>query len=593
MSAFSQRLEVFLDEYFRLQPVEATSAGDHDHDGSWPDLTEDGRAARLEFVERWTAELESTAVAGLSAGERLDREVVLLELKAEQFAETELREDRWDPLGYVYLLGAGLFPLVAREFAPLGSRLASVARRLEGIPGVLAAARANLGGPTGRSVSQLHLDTALRQLDGVVALANEAVAAARAGAPIDPEIAAIAGRLEDAGRTAEAAIEDFRSFLQTELRPSSEGEGRLGRELFDRKLRHALRGGLSSDEILARAEHEYAAIRAEMVRLAGELWPTWIPDRQPPELESAADRPAAEAELVGAVLGAIGAVHRQSDELLDYCRGELARIESFIRSVDLVTPAEEPLELIWTPEFLRSSAGAMLVPPGPLDADQKSFFCITPPPDDWTPEQIESNLREDNDRMLRLLTIHEAVPGHYLQLSHANHSGSLVRSVFHDGTFIEGWAVYATQVMIDRGYGSDDPALLLTHWKFYLRSVINAILDVRIHRGEMTEDEAVSLMVEGGFQEESEARAKWNRARLTSTQLCTYFVGSTELWQLERERRRQLTERAGAGAEAVPEPTLVGGFGETPGFRYRDHLDSLLAHGSPPISVLRSAILGE
>ena len=235
----------------------------------------------------------------------------------------------------------------------------------------------------------------------------------------------------------------------------------------------------------------------------------------------------------------------------------------------------------------------MLDSPGPLDKGQKAFFAITPIPDDWTPEQAESYLREDNARMLRLLTIHEAVPGHYLQGAYANRCPSIARAVFWSGVFAEGWAVYVTQVMMDAGYGADDPALLLTHWKFYLRSATNAIIDNRIHTAGMTEDEAVSLMVDGGFQEEAEARNKYNRARLSSTQLSTYFVGSLEFWELEREVRRRAAVASGdpRGAAAVPEPRVVGGFGDTPGFEYRRHLEDCIGHGSPPMSLLRRIVL--
>jgi hypothetical protein len=167
--------------------------------------------------------------------------------------------------------------------------------------------------------------------------------------------------------------------------------------------------------------------------------------------------------------------------------------------------------------------------------------------------------------------------------------------VFWSGVFAEGWAVYVTQVMMDVGYADDDPALLLNHWKFYLRAVTNALIDIGIHVDGMTEDEAVRLMVEGSFQEEAEARAKYDRARLSSTQLCTYFVGSMEMWDLERERRRSLAAASNdpRGVDAVPEPRVVGGFGETPGFVYREHLERVLGHGSPPISLLRRLVLGE
>jgi hypothetical protein len=199
---------------------------------------------------------------------------------------------------------------------------------------------------------------------------------------------------------------------------------------------------------------------------------------------------------------------------------------------------------------------------------------------------VESYLREDNDRMLVTLVIHEAVPGHYLQLAYANRSPSFVRAAFSSGVFAEGWAVYVTQVMMDLGYRADDPALLLVHWKMYLRAVTNALIDVGIHARGMTEQEAVDLMVDGGFQERSEALKKY--------ELATYFVGSVAMWDIEEERRRRLAAASGdpRGAAAVPEPRVVGGFGETPGFDYREHLEAVLAHGTPPIPALRRILLG-
>jgi hypothetical protein len=237
----------------------------------------------------------------------------------------------------------------------------------------------------------------------------------------------------------------------------------------------------------------------------------------------------------------------------------------------------------------------MLSSPGPLERGQKAIFSITPIPDDWTAEQAESSLREDNTRMLRLLTIHEAVPGHYLQGVYGNRCPSIARALFGSGVFAEGWAVYVTQVMMDAGYGADDPALMLTHWKYYLRCVVNALIDVGIHTAGMTEDEAVSLMIDGAFQEEAQARAKYNRARLSSTQLSTYFVGSLLFWDLEDEARRRAAVASGVagGRAAVPTPRVVGDYGETPGFVYRAHLEACIGHGAPPMPLLRRLLLGQ
>jgi uncharacterized protein (DUF885 family) len=582
MADLQPHIDQFLAEFFRLNPTWATEIGAHAHDDHWPDLTDAGRAKRLAFIERWLGTFR--AMTGLRGEEAIDRDLLIGELEAAEFSETDLREETWNPLDWVYLLGGGLFSLLAREFAPLDVRLTSVAGRLERLPEVVDAARAAIVGHDGRSVGRFQTETALKQLAGIEELIADALRTA-ADAAGDPAVAALTPRLQAAAETARQAMTAFEAHLRDVVLPASDGDGRLGPELFARKMRHTMRSTeLTPDRILAAAERDYEAVRAELVRLAREQWPTWRAGEPTPEDEGA---------LVRGVLDAIAAEHPRADELLDFCRAENQRIEAFCAERDLIGLADEPLEIRWTPVFMRAFGGAMLSSPGPLDKGQKAFFSITPMPDDWTDVQRESNLREDNDRMLRLLTIHEAVPGHYLQGVYANRCPSIVRSIFGSGLMAEGWAVYVTQVMMDVGYGADDPALLLTHWKFYLRAVINAIIDARIHTRGMTGDEAVALMVDGGFQEEAEARAKFDRARLSSTQLSTYFAGSMEMWAIEREVRRRAAIRSGdpRGAEAVPEPRLVGGLGETPGFVYRQHLESVIAHGTPPTSLLWRILL--
>ncbi|HET7027864.1 MAG TPA: DUF885 domain-containing protein [Candidatus Limnocylindrales bacterium] len=577
MSQFGKRVEAFLDEFFRLDPLRATEAGNHAHDAAWPDLSEAGREERLAFYRRWHDELDGLDVNALTPDEAVDRDLLLMELDAGAFAETDLRDEAWDALSWVYLLGGGLFPLLAREFAPLGQRLTSVAGRLEGIPAVVGAAIATLGSLDGRPASRFHVETALKQLPGVGELADDSLRAAEEGAG-EPGVAEVRPRLEAAASGAKEALGRFEAHLREDVLPASEGEGRLGEALFTEKLRHTLRiPELTPERVLARAETEYEAVRTEMIRLARELWPKWC----------GGELPTDDGALVRGVLDAIALEHPPASELLDFCRAEIGRIEAFCRDVDLIGLAEEPLDIRWTPVFLRAFGGAMLDSPGPLDKGQKAFFSITPIPDDWTDEQAESYLREENARQLRLLTIHEGVPGHYLQGVYSNRSRSLARAIFWSGVFAEGYAVYVTQVMMDAGYGADDPALLLVHWKFYLRAVVNAIIDVRIHTAGMTEDEGVSLMVDGGFQEEAEARNKYNRARLSSTQLSTYFIGSNEFWELERAVRRRA-----AGGEVVPERALPGGFGATPGFEYRPFLENILSHGTPPTSLLKRIVLG-
>ncbi|MEA2630380.1 MAG: hypothetical protein QOE66_599, partial [Chloroflexota bacterium] len=307
MSEFPNRLAVFLAEFFRLDPTFATTVGEHRHDDRWPDLTAAGRAERSAFTERWLAEF--AAIPDLSPDETIDRDLLVGELEAARFSETELREDAWNPLAWVYLVGDGLFTLQAREFAPLADRLASTAGRLEGIPAVLDAARETLVGHAGRPVGRFQTETALDQLPGIDELIADAVAAADGAAPTDPAVADLAARLTAAAETARRAVAAFEAHLRDVVLPRSEGEGRLGPELFARKMRHTMRSTtLTPERIMAGAEREYVAVRAELVRLARELWPAW---------RVGEPIPAADDALVRGVLDAIAAHHPRAEDLLD------------------------------------------------------------------------------------------------------------------------------------------------------------------------------------------------------------------------------------------------------------------------------------
>jgi uncharacterized protein (DUF885 family) len=553
--SFADAVEEFFTDYFRLYPVNATEAGNHEHDHAWPDLTDAGANERLTWLADVRGRLE--AADGLSREEEIDRRVLLAAIDELIFDEEDLDELSWSAISYSYLIGAGLFGLLSREFAPLPDRLERAAGRMEGIPALLDAARSNLTSDRGRPPSGFHVEKAISTMPGVADLCRTAASMAA-----DIDYTALRERVDAAAAEAAAEVEAFVEWLRDDLLPTSHGDFRLGRDLYERKFRHRLKATITPADLEKRAADSYHEVRAEMLTLARELWPAWIGDEAMPEDPD---------QLTRRVLDAIATDHPKADELLDFCRAEHERIEAFIRERDLIGLAEDPLQIIWTPPFLRAFGGAMLIPPGPLDRGLDSFFAITPPPDEWTEEQVESFLREYNARQLRLLTIHEATPGHYLQLAWSNRCDSLPRAVFGSGVFAEGWAVYVTQVMIDAGYGADDLALRLNHWKYFLRAITNTLMDVRIHTGSMTEDEAMALMVEGGFQERSEASEKWSRARLSSTQLCGYYLGSLEMTDLERVVRER----------------------DEDGFAWRPFLESVISHGTPPMPVIREILAGE
>ena len=556
---FAALVDDLLADYFRLEPGQATELGEHTHDHLWPDLTDAGRAAWSDWLGDAEARVRAVEVSGLSRDDAIDRRILLDHLAGLRFFADELREPEWNPMTYVYLFGGSIFTMLSRRYAPLAERLAPLAERLRGLPAALDAARSALGASGGRPVSRFHAEKAAERMSGVADLVDLAVSEAEGCGDT-----ALLGEVREAAEVANAAIGAYTAWLRDELLPTAQGDFRLGPDLYAAKLRHALKTAVTPAELEQMALTEYDIVRAEMTRIARRIWPEWMGE---------AEQPGDDDTTVRAVLDAIAVDHPAADALLDFCRAENRRIEAFVAERDLIGLAEEPLKIVWTPGFLRAFGGAMLIPPGPLDRGLDSFFAITPVNEDWPSERQESYLREDNARSLRILTIHEAVPGHYLQLAYSNRCPSLVRAIFGSGVFHEGWAVYVTQVMMDVGYGADDPALLLSHWKYYLRSITNTLMDIRIQAGSMDEAEAMRLMVEGGFQEYGEATAKWDRARLSSTQLCEYFLGAVEMQGLEREARRR------AAAE-----------GRT--FVYRPFLESVLAHGSPSTPVIRDILFG-
>ena len=350
---------------------------------------------------------------------------------------------------------------------------------------------------------------------------------------------AIASAMAYEATLAKAAVAEFDRRLRQDIVPRAEGEGRLGPDLFQQKLRHTLSSDLSYADLEQRARRDYDLVRAEMLRLAREAWTEWLPG-QP--------LPSSDDDVIRRVLDAVAREHRQPHELLDWSKAEVRRIEEFCRERRVIGLPEEPLEVTWTPVFMRAYGRAFLESPGPLDKGMPSYFWITPPDESAGPQAVESYLREENDRMLRLLAIHEGVPGHYLQLAWANRTpqprarGIRERDVCRglgrlrhpgdDGSRLRRLRAGAACSTTGSSTCAPSPTRSWT-WP-------------SIPTG-MTEEEAMGLMVGGGFQEQDEARGKWLRARLTSTQLSTYYLGSIEMWDMEVEARRRAAARAGTG----------------------------------------------
>jgi uncharacterized protein (DUF885 family) len=524
---FQQMAYEFLQGLYQAHPVWATDIGEHQYDDLIDDYSQRAIQEEILRLRLYMDRMKSIDTLKLDAVNQVDYKILQNEIADQLLRYEELRPYQNSPVMYSRLIGEAMNSLISRDFAPLGSRLAHLSNRLMRIPTLVRQAKGNLKNP-----SQIQTQTAIRQNRGNISLIQD---------DLPKILERLPGMKEPLSRSMEVALqqlEAYQDFLEKELLPRSTGDFRLGKKLFEKKLKLTLQSDLTSDEIVERAEQEMTAVQKRMFELALPLHEKMFPGRELKEQGK-----ALESRVIREVLEQIAQDHPKKDSLLAVCRQDLEEQERFVRDKDLVDlTGINPLEVEWEPEFARGVAVAGLDSPGPLDKNLKSFFRVSPLPNDWTKEQVESYLREYNDFMLKDLCIHEAMPGHYVQGYYDNQFPSLIRTIFGNGAFIEGWAVYSERMMVKAGYLDHDPRMELTQLKMYLRTVINAILDAKIQAGNMTKDQAIALMTEQGFQEKSEAEGKWIRACLTSTQLSTYFVGFQEIMDLEKAYRANVGE---------------------------------------------------
>jgi len=555
--AFDRLVREYIDEFPALHPVSATSIGDHRFDDQVDEVSEASRQREVDFCKGYLERLASIPRGDLSRDRQVDAELLAHNLRSSIWQIERLQEWAWNPLIYTGLAGDAVYGLVAREFAPEAERLQNVARRLEALPNLLAQVRETLDPPR---VPKIHAETAVKQNRGVLSIIRHMV---------EPRSSTLAAaerqRLARAIETARRAIETHQKWLEDELTPSATGEFRLGKGLFDEKLAFTLQSPLSRDEIHRRAVSELGRAREEMWEIAREVYKKQNPFTRFPDQPDDSYKQA----IIRAALEKACSDLPAADRIVETAREALVRCTDFVREKDLVTVPPDPVEIIVMPEFRRGIALAYCDSPGPLDVGQKTFYAVAPLPEDWTPEQVTSFLREYNVRSIHDLTVHEAMPGHFLQLAISNRYPSTLRAVLSSGVFIEGWAVYTEQLMAEQGFLDGDPLLRLVALKWYLRSIANAIIDQSIHVDGMGREEAMELMIESTFQEEREAAAKWVRAQLTSTQLSTYFVG----YQEHRDLRAE-TERTWGGDFALK--------------RYHD---LVISFGSPPVQFVRALLL--
>ena len=537
---FSQMTDQFVKDSLALSPVNASQAGYHKHldpktgktidlDAQLDDVSAAAVSEQQKFYREWRHRFQTeTPVAGLNSQDAADYRLIDDQIALNLLEFDQIQSYKHNPTGYVELIGTGLFLPLTQEYASKEVRVGDVISRIGQIPRFLDQTKAQL-----TDADPIFISTAVGENQGNIDLVDSVAAEIPAGSPLKAQYDKVAP-------AAKKALTDFNAWMQNDLakRDAHGRTWRLGKEWYAPKFHYVMETSVEPEQLLAEAEAELKKVRAEMLQLALPLYQQMYPGQDDYRSLPARER---ENKIIGAVLNKISDEHPQRDQLIEAVKADLEGIKQFIREKKIVSLGNrDNLKVIPTPEFERgiySVAGFHSAPP--LEPNAEAQYWVTPIDPKMPEAKAESKLREYNNYALKWLTIHEALPGHYVQFEHANDveppTRRVLRNLFGNGAYVEGWAEYIADVMTDEGYLDYSPKFRLVRKKVWLRGIANTILDIRMQTMNMTEQQTLDLMINDTFQTQVEAEGKIVRAKLSSTQLPTYFAGTRQWWTLRKK----------------------------------------------------------
>ncbi|MCE1205056.1 MAG: DUF885 domain-containing protein [Holophagaceae bacterium] len=525
-AAFSRFKTAFIEAYWKQNPESAVAAGYYKYADRLPIPDDAERRRSLAFAGTWLQKLKAFDESALDVQDRIDLRLIRNQLESERWETRVFRAYQWDPSSHNVARTFGL--LLGTEYAPLEARLRTVAKRLPRVAPYYAAAKAAIKSPT-----REHTQLAILQNKGALGVFGEGFLKQVEGSKLSD---AEKVQLRTEAAKAKAAIQGYITHLEG-LDKALQAKGgrsfRIGKELFEQSFAYSIQADCTAEELYRRALTEKEKLHARMADLAVQLWPKYF---------GTEPMPAGRLELIGRMVDRLSQKHVPAEGFVAEVKRQIPLLESWVREHDLLElDPTKPLVVRETPEYMRGVAGASISAPGPYDPKANTYYNVTPL--EGTAAQKESYLREYNDYTLQVLNIHEAVPGHYVQLLHANKSPSLVKALFGNGAMVEGWAVYSERMMLESGYGGNTPEMWLMYSKWNLRVVCNAILDYSVHVLGMGEAKAMELLLREAFQQDSEAREKWHRAQVTSVQLSSYFAGYAAIYDLREQLKAKQGDR--------------------------------------------------
>ena len=548
-AGFTLYEQSFLNALWKQYPDWAAQEGYHKYDSLLMVPSSKNRDKELDFAKIQLDSLSRYDVTQLTEPNQIDYYLMQNQLQYSQWQLKQLKQYEWDPSQYNVI---GAFALILNEhYAPLDKRLRNFYQKMAFIPDYYKEAEKQIKNPV-IELTQLAID---QHLGGVSVIEKDFGDSLKKTNIPDAEQKLMLARAQ----TSADAIKAYAEWLKA-LKDDKPRSFRLGKELYDDKFKYELQSQYTSQQIFNAAMDRKKIVHRAMAKISKGLWPKYFGTKT---------MPADSLDLISQVIDTISSQHTTVADFQSTIENEIPKLTAFVTAKDLVTlDASKPLVVRKEPAYMAGVAGASMSSPGPYEKEGNSYYNVGSLAN-YTPEKAESYLREYNNYTLQILSIHEAIPGHYVQLIYSNQSPSLIKSIFGNNAMIEGWAVYGEQMMMDNGFDDNSPEMRLMWYKWHLRSVCNTILDYSVHAGAMTKEQAITMLTREAFQQQAEAENKWKRVTVTSVQLDCYYTGYKEIMDLREAYKKDQGDK----------------------YTLKDFNEKFLSYGSAPVKYIKEAMM--
>lgn len=548
---FDKYKESFVEALWKLYPSWASSTGYHKYDSILNVPNSDRRVKELDFAKANLDSLKSFDLSKLSDNNKTDYYMMENSFKDTEWSLTTMRSFEWNPANYNV---CGEFAeMLGNNYDSLDVRLHNFYLKMQNIPAYYEAAKQNIKTPTAE-----HTQLAIDQNTGGSSVFTTDLADALNKSHLSAEEKE---KIKARAEVSVKAIKDYADWLKN-LKNETPRSFRLGSELYKEKFAHDIQSGYTAEQIFEKAIQHKKELHEKMLALTKELWPKYFKGKEMPSDNLVAIRQ---------MIDALSVKHVKPEEFQSAIEKQIPELVKYIKDKDLIyLDPSKPLVVRKEPAYMAGLAGASISSPGPYDKNGNTYYNVGSL-NGWDKERSESYLREYNHYILQILNIHEAIPGHYTQLIYSNQSPSIIKSIFGNGAMVEGWAVYTELMMLENGYGNNEPEMWLMYYKWNLRSTCNTILDYSVHNKNMSKEDALNLLVNEAFQQKAEAEGKWRRVSLSQVQLCSYFTGYTEIYDLREEMKKKLGDK----------------------FNLKAFHEKFLSYGSAPVKLIRQLMLAE